>query len=420
MAWFLDAVRNSWRDDRGVVAVFTVLMLPVLIGALALAVDIGFWYVTNRSAQNAADAAAIAGAHEILNDNAGRVETAALSGALANGFSAADGDTITVNNPPTSGTYSGDDSAVEAVVSRKPELFFATIFITDPPLVAARAVAQVVNRGDTACLVALESSAKDAFEIKGNAEVTATSCQVQVNSTDEKALNADGNAVLNADGICVVGGYDGDEDNFSTTPETQCTQFSDPLAGLEARSLDGLTEFEKTKVKKDTTLTPGIYDGGIEVTAGATVTFEAGLYVLRDGGIELKGNASLAGDGVTFYLTGDDAKLDFTGGSEVQLSAATTGDLAGILFFQDRDAEEGLEHKFTGGADMQMEGVLYFSTQDVEFKGNASGEGTAPLTVIARRFEFTGSSSFNFSADYSGSSVPARDELNKPIVTLVE
>ena len=63
MAWFLSAVRNSWRDDRGVVAVFTVLMLPILIGALALAVDIGFWYVTKRNVQNAADAAAIAVCH---------------------------------------------------------------------------------------------------------------------------------------------------------------------------------------------------------------------------------------------------------------------------------------------------------------------------------------------------------------------
>jgi len=150
------------------------------------------------------------------------------------------------------------------------------------------------------------------------------------------------------------------------------------------------------------------------------VTFEPGLYVFRDGGIKLSGNSSLAGDGVTFYLTGDDSKLDFTGGSEVQLSAQTTGDLAGILVFQDRDAEEGLEHKFTGGADMQMEGVLYFPTQDVKFTGNASGEGTTPLTVIARRFEFSGNSNFDFSADYSGSGVPALDELTKPIVTLVE
>lgn len=420
MAWFWSAVRNSWRDDRGVVAVFTVLMLPVLIGSMALAVDIGFWYVTKSSAQNAADAAAISGALELSNGNDDLIETAALSAAAANGFSTADGDTITVNNPPTSGTYSGDNTAVEVLVSREPELFFATIFIDDSPTVAASAVAGVVNRGDTSCLMALEDSDDKAFEIKGNANVDATGCQVQVNSTDDEALDASGNSLLTADAICVVGGYDGDDDNFSTTPETQCTEFSDPFTDLAAPSLDGLTVFSLSKIKTDTTLAPGIYDGGIEVSAGATVTFEAGLYVFRDGGIKLTGNASLAGDGVTFYLTGDDAKLDFTGGSEIQLSAQTTGDLAGILVFQDPDAEEGLTHKFNGGADVQMEGVLYFSSQDVEFKGNASGTSTVPISVLARNLKFSGNSNFNFSADYSGSDVPARDELTKSIVTLVE
>jgi len=155
-----------------------------------------------------------------------------------------------------------DDSAVEVSVSREPELFFATIFITDPPTVTARAVAQVVNRGDTSCLLALETSVKDAFKISGNAEVTATSCQVQVNSTDDKALKASGSALLTADDICVVGGYDGDDDNFSTTPQTQCTEFSDPLADLEAPSLDGLTEFSLDKIKEDTTLTPGYMTAG--------------------------------------------------------------------------------------------------------------------------------------------------------------
>ena len=418
MAWFLSAVRNSWRDDRGVVAVFTVLMLPILIGALALAVDIGFWYVTKRNVQNAADAAAIAGAHEILNNNAGRVVTAALAVASSNGFDAGE---VTVTNPPTSGTYAGDASAVEVKVEHSPELFFATIFIENPPTVGARAVGRVVaNRGGTACLVSLDASANNAFAISGTADVTAAGCRVQINSTGETALNANGNAVLTADGICVVGGFDGTDGNFPTTPQTLCTKFADPLADLDPPSLDGLAVFNLGKVKTDTILTPGIYDGGIEVTAGATVTFKPGLYVLRDGGINLKGNSSLAGDGVTFYLTGENSVLDFSGGAEVQLSAQTTGDLAGILFFQDRDAKEGLEHTFNGGADLQLEGVLYFSTQDVKFAGNAAGASDAPVTVVARRLTFSGNSNFNFSADFSGSNVPARDELSKPIVALVE
>ena len=49
-------------DQRGTVAVIMAFMFPILIGAFGLGFEITNWYLTTRSMQNAADAAAIAAA----------------------------------------------------------------------------------------------------------------------------------------------------------------------------------------------------------------------------------------------------------------------------------------------------------------------------------------------------------------------
>src|SRR6266568_3923063 len=55
-------MRNLLRCRRGSAAFATVIALVPLIGAVALGGEAGSWYVTKQHAQNAADAAAYAGA----------------------------------------------------------------------------------------------------------------------------------------------------------------------------------------------------------------------------------------------------------------------------------------------------------------------------------------------------------------------
>ncbi|HKT99378.1 MAG TPA: pilus assembly protein TadG-related protein [Paraburkholderia sp.] len=57
------ARRRMARRERGAVAVQVALFLITLLGCAALAVDIGRWVVVRHELQNAADAAALAGAH---------------------------------------------------------------------------------------------------------------------------------------------------------------------------------------------------------------------------------------------------------------------------------------------------------------------------------------------------------------------
>ena len=56
------------KHDRGAILVFTVIIMVVLIGMAALAIDIGQMYVAKQRAQNVCDAAAQAGVRELATE----------------------------------------------------------------------------------------------------------------------------------------------------------------------------------------------------------------------------------------------------------------------------------------------------------------------------------------------------------------
>ena len=71
------------------------------------------------------------------------------------------------------------------------------------------------------------------------------------------------------------------------------------------------------------------------------------------------------------------------------LSAPTSGDYQGILFFTDRDIKSSTVNVFAGTPDTRFTGVFYFPNTDVRFTGNSTTD--AHQTVFAvRRIEFQG------------------------------
>ena len=63
------SLKRFWQEKSGGVIVYTAFAIPVLLGAVGLAVDAGLWYADKRVVQSAADAAAVAGALEIMRLN---------------------------------------------------------------------------------------------------------------------------------------------------------------------------------------------------------------------------------------------------------------------------------------------------------------------------------------------------------------
>jgi hypothetical protein len=417
----LPSLARFCRDTCGGVMVYTGFILPVLLGVSGLSVDAGLWYTHKRSVQAAADSAAIAGALGVMRYNQdpdksdisqAQVAEIASASAAENGYG--DGDKIEVNYPPTSGTYAGTDGAVEVIIRRRTNVFLAWILMKeDEVTVAARGVA-VADVGD-GCMWALNKTEKNAIKVSGGAQVNLP-CGVLANSNDpDEALGIDGGGCLTASSIKVVGGANGDCINPGATEGIE--QLEDPMADLAAPSYGACDDSSDISVENgdDVTLSPGVYCGNISVSGG-TLTFEPGQYVLDQAALKINGG-EVNGDDVSFYITensGSDDAIGISSQSTVNLSAPWDGQYAGVLFHQDRNSPSDIKHMFTGQANLNLEGILYFPNQALKFAG---GSTIDPVTtyIVADTIEFTGNTEV---ADFDNSVVQGTPLLIS--VTLVE
>ncbi|MGH7839046.1 MAG: pilus assembly protein TadG-related protein, partial [Candidatus Binataceae bacterium] len=109
--------RRVARLNRGQVIVLAAIGMAGLLGLTALTTDVGMLWTTRRHMQTAADAAAVA-ASRALSKGAS-LATAADAVATLDGFTnGSSGVTVTVNNPPLSGSYAGNSSYVETIVQQ--------------------------------------------------------------------------------------------------------------------------------------------------------------------------------------------------------------------------------------------------------------------------------------------------------------
>src|SRR6267142_1945660 len=79
------SLRSKPADERGFVLVWFALLIFVMLGVTAFAVDLGHAYLVAQHEQNAADAAALSAA-SFLPDNCNNANAHAKSVASSNGF----------------------------------------------------------------------------------------------------------------------------------------------------------------------------------------------------------------------------------------------------------------------------------------------------------------------------------------------
>ena len=408
------------NDSSGAVLIYTGLIVAVLLGFGGLAVDAGMWYATKRSAQSAADAAAIAGALEVARGSSpATVETKAKDDAERNGYSDASGATVTINNPPASGPSTGVNSAVEAIVQQPVPGFLSSVLYGEPVTVAARAVARSYIA--ESCVYVLNPSEDSALHIPGTANVN-MDCGAQVNSDSPTAIDQDGTACMTATTLATAGGADGD--CLDPQPDENMPQTEDPFSYLTApaAAAGGCDYTTLVEVTSPTTLNPGNYCGGLKIEAD--VTFTPGEYVMDGEGLQIQGYSVVTGDEVSFYfpdtVTGYDQpgptapqSLYIAGTTDVQLSAPTSGDYQGVLFHHDPNVDPNIQLVLEGGADMELEGIIYAKNNHLRFAGGSEGvDGWVVLAVDT--LEFSGNSNI------SGAATPMDLPLALIRPTLVE
>ncbi len=299
-------------------------------------------------------------------------------------------------------TPAGDPIIAVRVVTRRSQangnatgLFFASVLGFNQVDVETTAIASSQSGGG-ACVIALEPSAADALKISGNAEVT-LACGVQVNSTDDRAIRVGGGgACLTASSIYVVGDTQGS--CINPTPDTgMADPIDDPLDYLDDADNDDCDYVALFEVTVDTILDPGVYCGGISIHEGPIVDFNPGEYIIKGDGLSITGNAIVTGDEVMFYFSPDITGIPGTdppqtihmaGTTDITLSAPTSGEYEDVLFYQDGNTPDNFVNKFNGGADTELNGVLYFPNNPVEFSGN--GDPGGATSIIGRTVKFTG------------------------------
>lgn len=374
------------RDrSRGQVLPFVAIAMFAIFGMLTLAIDVGYYRYQQRLQQTAADSAAIAGAIAQLTTGAtsSAITAAGRKDATSNGFTDDGGATIsvTLNNPPTTGGYTANSLAVEAIVLKQQPKFFGGIFGggTQPLTTRAVAAPSAAGRG---CVYALGvpgkgKSTPSGITINGGSGgFLATSCNVVSNAD----FTANGNGVVNALGI----GYYGTGPKGGSYPSGQPTQLTvqatDPCATVPGcayltanpPTIAGTNTYAAPTVSgTTTTYYPGEYRQVLK-PSGTTV-FSPGLYVF-DNGFDSSGSTQITGTGVTFYngaypTASGGGSITIGGNTNLSITAPTSGNYNGVALFQPTSNTNDFVFNGAAGADGFV-GAIYLPGAQLKLNGN--------------------------------------------------
>lgn len=388
-------LRTLLGDRRGVVAIMFALALPVTVGVAGLGVEAGEWFLLKRRAQTAADAAAYAGALEIARGDRGQAQPVALGESARNGYPNGAPISVAVNVPPTTGPQAGNANAVEVIVTQQQPVRFAALFIAGPENITARAVASLTQLGN-ACILALDRTARRALQTTGNSVVQMNECSLASNSSNAESMYFSGSSQVSAPTAWSAGGI---VQSGSSTPQFPggtlafAWPVQDPYAGLTI-TLPPAPNCNNPRAVtfSSTTLSPGVFCGGINVGSGSTVVLNPGTYYLDQGDFSVGSNATVtcactaAGSGVTIVLTSSKTvnrigSVTINGQAHVTLRAPSAAGYPypGILFFQDRRSTSNTVNHLNGGSNLQLTGALYFPSSPVDWNGNSTAAGCTQI-----------------------------------------
>ena len=353
--------RIQHSDERGQILVLFAGGLMAILLIAALAFDVGMMLVERRDQQNAADAAALAGARYVMTDS-DAARSAANRIAQLNGFDDADpSETVTVHIPPIHGRYVGLPGFIEVQIeSTRPSIFGGVIGKAVWPVGAFAVATDSQDLHFAFSMLALDPTACKAIQVSGTGEINGVGT-IQSNSSGEDctgdpvSFSRTGGSTINVgeDVYCRAFGEIQDEGSGSMdcTPDPNSFALPDPLRNLEAPAQPGLaaemiyvgaepppadqpddcpgsddappSETAPATCKlaqigayfdMEWVLYPGLYPGGLEVTNGTTAYLMPGVYWIGGGGIRVATGGSIFTVGAEADATPNVADATWGGG----------------------------------------------------------------------------------------------------------
>ena len=379
--------RRGWSfgDDRGSIAIQVGLAMIAIIGMVSLGIEGGFLLLKHREMQSAADGAAMSGASAIGFGYPADFRMEARAVASASGFTnGVDGIVVTVNSPPLRGSAAGNAAAVEVIVSQPQTLSLIQVYRSGIFSVGARAVA-LAQPGYRYCILALDPSASQALLIKNNAVVTNPDCGVAVNSSSSSAMDVRNNAAVNGPAHVHGDWILSTNANLNGSPNVNnAPVIDDPYASMALQTVPGCTAQSGTAaIGATVNLNPGHFCTGFNFGNNSTVNLAAGAYYI-DSAFTMGNFVVINGTGgVTLIINGNYA-VTFSNGVRVSLTAPTTGPYAGMAIFGKRDGTSSVQQTFRNNTTLDIQGVIYFPNQIINFENNGT-TGVAQCTQVIGR-----------------------------------
>jgi hypothetical protein len=397
------------RPRRAAVAVQVALTITVVMGMFAVVIDGGVLLAQRRLQQAAADSAALA--YAAAMDSVGDptvAQRSALAIAKANGAGNDGTNSLIIPNatdasgnpshgiwsPPLSGPFAGKKGYVEVVLEYDEARMFSAFWGSARLPVRARAVASwsaTANYWDKSIL-ALGTSQTDISDSAARITV-----QGPIISDGSISLQGSGSITSKSGPINFVGTASGSA--YSPSPTKLSTTTSDPLTSIALPDPSELTvqSSSKLSISSSTTLQPGIYQGGINITAG-TVTLKPGIYYLEGGGLTVKNSGTTLTDGGAGVLIyngetsgstsnpGSVGSIQISNSAVVNLTPLNSGTWQGISFFQDRSATTAMT--ISGGSSTNIGGMIYAPGAGVSITGGSGG--TPGTSFISKTLSING------------------------------
>jgi Flp pilus assembly protein TadG len=346
---------------RGFVTIWVVLTLAVLLMLIGLALDTSHAYTVGRELQDAADAAALAGASQISTGTSA-AQTAAVSAAQAN---KAAGTTVVVNanNDIVFGSYNSTTGAFSAGATPYTAIQVTARMTSSGsnsalPLVFGRLVGLSTTNITRVAVAFQDTTQGSGVVVMNNSGSTSTpytqtsSSSVSVaasgSSTGGVWVNSDSNGNggncsvtssssccgthLHCCGSCTC-------DGSSCVPSkcvTSCQKVSDPCSGLCEPSNYGSDQGQLYCGKNyqgdswTCNSNGGYYSQGIYVQNGATLTLTPGTYIVGPNGVNVDNGCTLNAPNCCFVLTrgGSGSQcgcLNLSGGCNCNITPPTSG-----------------------------------------------------------------------------------------------
>jgi hypothetical protein len=394
----MNTIQHKHSSESGQAIVVIILAVLVLFGFSALAVDMGQVYSTRRSAQAAADAAAMAAAREMVDGS--KVAATALQSARdmanMNGYNNNQSTNwVVVNNPPVTGPYCGicgnpqaaDYFQVRITVRLKP--VFAQLIYKGAEQLTVQATAHAKSMGSISpgdALLSLSNTAT-AMDLNGNTDIHITGGNIRSNGGMVKN-GASGS--ITATNVYYATTFSGHTSPFSPIPAkgTAVTVATVPApycptaavaatwssgSGFKYKTINSVNYYYYPSGLSVSDLPSGVHciEGGI---GKGNYTGNRVLVVLLSGGIQQTGN-----DGINFR-------------APKNLVDANGNQWSGMVFYA--PVTNTSTFKFGGNSGAYFQGTIYAPGAACDVGGTEDGR-MEHTSFICNTFKIHGTPDLN-------------------------